>query len=204
MEEKKAMIAKIIEIEWDMFQHVQNIGGRASCQDDWETFEIMRLSQYENWTDAMLRLYLEHLLRSQQDGRNLIAEKYGRMMEFTDPQYYREEIEPKIPVLSETARRLIEEIVQILIPWEIDFCRKYPKLGRAGRPILSAGDASGFTSMETYARGELATYPERLLQAYFDYLQELREAGRSISVLDREVMTKLYGYASIRDAENSL
>ncbi len=204
MEEKKAMIAKIIEIEWDMFQHVQNIGGRASCQDDRETFEIMRLSQYENWTDAMLRLYLEHLLRSQQDGRNLIAEKYGRMMEFTEPQYYKEEIEPKIPALSETARRLIEEIVQILIPWEIDFCRKYPKLGRAGRPILSTGDASGFTSMETYARGELATYPEQLLQEYFDYLQELREDGKSISVLDREIMTKLYGYATIQDAENSL
>ncbi len=204
MEEKKAMIAKIIEIEWDMFQHVQNIGGRASCQDDRETFEIMRLSQYENWTDAMLRLYLEHLLRSQQDGRNLIAEKYGRMMEFTEPQYYKEEIEPKIPALSETARRLIEETVQILIPWEIDFCRKYPKLGRAGRPILSTGDASGFTSMETYARGELATYPEQLLQEYFDYLQELREDGKSISVLDREIMTKLYGYATIQDAENSL
>lgn len=204
MEEKKAMIAKIIEIEWDMFQHVQNIGGRASCQDDRETFEIMRLSQYENWTDAMLRLYLEHLLRSQQDGRNLIAEKYGRMMEFTEPQYYKEEIEPKIPALSETARRLIEEIVQILIPWEIDFCRTYPKLGRAGRPILSTGDASGFTSMETYARGELATYPEQLLQEYFDYLQELREDGKSISVLDREIMTKLYGYATIQDAENSL
>ena len=204
MEEKKAMIAKIIEIEWDMFQHVQNIGGRASCQDDRETFEIMRLSQYENWTDAMLRLYLEHLLRSQQDGRNLIAEKYGRMMEFTEPQYYKEEIEPKIPALSETARRLIEEIVQILIPWEIDFCRKYPKLGRAGRPILSTGDASGFTSMETYARGELATYPEQLLQEYFDYLQELREDGKSVSVLDREIMTKLYGYATIQDAENSL
>ena len=56
MKEKKDMIAEIMEIEWDMFQHVQNIGGRASCQDDWETFEIMRLSQYENWTDEMLRL----------------------------------------------------------------------------------------------------------------------------------------------------
>lgn len=204
MKEKKDMIAEIMEIEWDMFQHVQNIGGRASCQDDWETFEIMRLSQYENWTDEMLRLYLEHLRQSQQDGRNLIAEKYGRMMAFTEPEYYKEEIEPNIPALSETARKLIEEIVQILIPWEIDFCRRYPKLGRAGRPILSAGDASGFTSMETYARGELATYPDNLLQEYFDYLQELRETGKSISVLDREVMTKLYGYASIQDAEDSL
>ena len=36
--ETKQLIEEIIDIEWDMFQHVDNIGGRASCQDDFETF----------------------------------------------------------------------------------------------------------------------------------------------------------------------
>ena len=53
-EQRHGMIEEIIKTEWDMFQHVNNIGGRASCQDDWETFHIMRTSQYENWTDDLL------------------------------------------------------------------------------------------------------------------------------------------------------
>lgn len=32
------MIEEIIQREWDFFQKVQHIDGRASCQDDFETF----------------------------------------------------------------------------------------------------------------------------------------------------------------------
>ena len=39
---------------------------------------------------------------------------------------------------------------------------------------------------------------------YLDYMKVLKEEGKSISVMDREVMTKLYGYDSIEAAENSL
>lgn len=204
MDGKNAMISAIIGIEWDMFQHVNNIGGRASCQDDWETFEIMRKSQYENWTEDMLALYFDWVIKSQREGRNLIAEKYGRMMEYTEPQYYKAEIEPNIPLITEKMRIMIEEIVKILIPWEAEFLEKYPKLGRASRPIQAEGDVSGFTSMETYARGELGTYPESLLKIYLEYIKQLKEEGRSISVMDRETMTRLYGYESIEAAEESL
>ena len=38
---KQLSISEIISIEWDMFQQVQNIGGRAECQDDPETFQII-------------------------------------------------------------------------------------------------------------------------------------------------------------------
>ncbi len=46
-------IEKIINIEWDMFQNVHNIGGRASCQDDRRTFYIMRGSQFFCWNDIL-------------------------------------------------------------------------------------------------------------------------------------------------------
>lgn len=201
---KKEKINKIIEIEWNMFQNVQNIGGRASCQDDKETFVIMRTSQFENWTEALLDAYLAYIEKAEREGRNLIAEKYGRMMKYTEPKYYEEQIGPYIPALSAHAERMIEEVIAIIVPWEAEFAKRYPKLGRASRPVTAEGDKNGFTSMETYARGELGTYSEELLAMYLDYMKKLKEEGKSISVMDREVMTKLYGYDSIEAAENSL
>jgi hypothetical protein len=197
-------IARIIEIEWDMFQHVNNIGGRASCQDNKKTFVIMRQSQFENWTDELLHAYLAYIVKAEVEGRNLIAEKYGRMMKYTAPKYYEEQIEPYIPVLSEKSEQTIDDIIAIVVPWEVEFAKKYPKLGRASRPATSEGDASGFTSVETYLRGELGTYSEELLAMYLDYMKKLQAEGKSVSVMDRAVMARLYGYDSIEAAENSL
>lgn len=204
MEKREDKILKIISIEWDMFQDVNNIGGRASCQDDYETFEIMRRSQYENWTEEMLDIYLNWASISRKAGRNLVAEKYGRMMQHTDPLYYKEKIEPELPALSERQRELIDEITGVLVAWEDEFGRNYPKLSGAGRPVHEKDDTGGFTSVETYNRGELATYPVELLKAYKEYIDRLQSEGKSISVMDRETMAALYGYESIDDAEASI
>ena len=74
---KQELLDEIIGIEWDMFQHTNNIGGRASCQDDPETFYIMRAAQYANWTGAMLECWAGFIKQCEQEGRNLVAEKYG-------------------------------------------------------------------------------------------------------------------------------
>ena len=42
MTKKERFIDAVVDIEWIQFQQVHNEGGRASCQDDRETFEIMR------------------------------------------------------------------------------------------------------------------------------------------------------------------
>ena len=49
-----SVIEKIIELEWNQFQAVHNEGGRASCQDDRETFDIMRGSQFADWPQNLL------------------------------------------------------------------------------------------------------------------------------------------------------
>ena len=39
------LMSEIIKLEWDMFSHVSNVGGPASCQMRPDTFKIMRKSQ---------------------------------------------------------------------------------------------------------------------------------------------------------------
>ena len=198
------MIEKIIKTEWEMFQKVDNIGGRASCQDDYETFYIMRASQYGSWSEEMVGCYANFVENCRNEGRNLLTEKYARMMKFTHPAYYEKNIAPVLPEISEADYVLIDKIVKAMIVWETDFARKYPKISGAGRPLTSDGDASGFTSMETYARGELATYPHELLELYSDYVDRLTAEGKSLSLMNQEIMVKLYGYDTIEEAEASL
>ena len=136
----QTMIEAIIEIEWEMFQHTENIGGRTSCQDDFETFYIMRGSQYANWTDEMRECWLNFLKQSQAEGRNLVAEKYGRMMQFTNLHHYNKHIKPFVPAVPQSHYNMINTIVEAQIGWEKDFAAKYPKLSMAGRPVTSEGD----------------------------------------------------------------
>lgn len=91
-----------------------------------------------------------------------------------------------------------------MVGWETEFSRLYPKLSAAGRPITSDDDASGFTSMETYARGELSTYPLELLRLYSDYIDRLLSEGNSLSLINQQIMVELYGYDTIKEAEDSL
>lgn len=203
-EEKKLKIERIIDIEWQMFQKVENIGGRASCQDDFETFYIMRFSQYGSWTCEMVDYYLDFAEDSLLQGRNLVNEKYARMMEFTDPEYYHQVLEPYFPPVNDECLALIDKIVEAMITWEIEFSKLYPKLSAAGRPITSDGDASGFTSLETYARGELTTYPVELLRLYTKYVDRLHSEGKSLSLIIQEILVEFYGYDTIKEAEDSL
>lgn len=201
---KLEKIERIIEIEWDMFQHTENMGGRASCQDDFETFYIMRRTQYETWTDEMIDLYLDFSAGCQSKGRNLVTEKYANMMQYTDLHYYNKHLKPFLPETPAESFPLINKIVHAMIDWELDFAKAYPKLAGSGRPITSDMDKYGFTSMETYARGELETYPVALLKLYADYVDELKAEGKSLSLMSQEIMVKLYGYETIEEAEASL
>lgn len=201
---KLKQIEQIIDIEWDMFQHTENMGGRASCQDDFETFYIMRRTQYESWRDDMVEFYLTFAADCQRDGRNLVMEKYANMMQYTDLHDYNKHLKPYLPETPAASWPLINKIVKAMIAWESEFASAFPKLAGASRPITSDYDKYGFTSLETYARGELETYPVELLQLYADYIDQLQACGKSLSMINQEVMVKLYGYDSIEAAEASL
>ena len=201
---KAERIENILRIEWDMMQHTQNQGGRASCQDDYETFFVMRSSQYGSWRDDMVAYWEKFAAKCQEEGRNLVMEKYANMMQFTDLHYYNKHLKPYLPETPLESFPLINEIVKAMIQWELEFAAKYPKISGVGRPITSDQDKYGVTSLESYARGELETYPVELLQMYADYVKELQAEGKSLAMINQNIMVKLYGYGSIEEAEASL
>ena len=76
----------IVRHEWDQFQRTNNEGGRAACQGNWPVFHQMRLAQFLTWERPLLTSYAADLDAADHVGRNLVTEKYGRMMASTAPE----------------------------------------------------------------------------------------------------------------------
>ena len=201
---KLEKVEKIINLEWQMFQKVENIGGRADCQSDFDTFYIMRRSQYVNWIDVMLDCWIYYLEKSETEGSNMLSEKYASKMQYTNLHYYNKHLKPVLPATPVRVFRLINEIVEQMITWEEEFAAKYPLVSGTGRPIRSDEDYKGQTSLESYARGELETYPEELLIMYRDYIKELASKGESLAEKNQLTMVNLFGYDTIQEAEDSM
>ena len=81
----ESLIKETAEMEWELFDKVQNRGGRAACQDDRETFFLMRSSQFQAWPRELLESYRNDILSAREAGRNPLSEKYAYMMERPAP-----------------------------------------------------------------------------------------------------------------------
>jgi hypothetical protein len=200
-EAREAFMENIVKIEWDMFQKVEGLGGRADCQDQWPTFRIMRSSQYTDWPEEMLKSYYRDLEEANKAGRNLVTEKYAYMMESSSRDYFKTKLEPFLPQLDEEALSMIDEITGYLVECEKAFACQYPRLSSQGRPIEASSDTSSQTSVETYTRGELKTYSKDTLKLYRDYIRKSRSEGKNLALLVKEATVKMYGYESASDAE---
>ena len=77
---------------------------------DLATFRIMRISQYSAWGEELLESCLADLRAAQNQGRNLMTEKYARMMKTTFLDEY-PAIEKSLPPLDPAAARQIEDLV---------------------------------------------------------------------------------------------
>lgn len=197
---REELAAEIAGLEFEAFDKVQNEGGRASCQNDWSTFSIMRKSQYLTWDRAMLMQYLYDFHREYRRGHNLIEEKYGRMMESTAPEKY-EEIKDRFPELSEEKKAIIEQIVKLQVGWMEEFAGRYPGLAGNARHIHTWEDESFDTSYETYLRGELGTYSDKMLELYGRYVVGYARRGGNIARDIMEKNVKMYGYSGLDEAE---
>ena len=201
---REERIFEIVKIEWDMFQRVNNTGGRASCQDDPDTFFYMRMSQWAVYSDELLISYRKDLEEAWNCGRNFLFEKYGGMMKNTFREEY-EEIKDVLPKVSDHAAKVIDELAAIHVKWDRAFMEEYPHIRKNGRLFLSRDDSAwGGVSSETYFREEVATYSEHTL-----YLleKEMKEADRKGENLLKDMIAyeaAFYGYHSLEDAEKSL
>lgn len=195
------LINEIAALEWEDFQNVNNAGGRAACQDDKRTFEINRKSQFMAWNEPTLRSYLADLKAARAKGRNLLMEKYARMMARTHPEEYKK-LEPQLPTVSKEARALVDGIVYAQTSWQREFASSYPKLASRGRPVQSGdGDAAWLTSFETYLGGELLTYSIETLGLYATHIAMLKQQSVNMSLVSMEYMVKLSGFDSLEQAE---
>ena len=197
---REELAEEIARAEFEAFDKVRNEGGRASCQDDWATFSIMRKSQYLTWNQTMLMQYLYDFRREYERGHNLIEEKYGRMMESTAPGRY-EQIKGHFPQLTDEKKRIIQQICAMQVGWMEEFAAQYPALAENARSIHSYEDNPFNTSYETYLRGELGTYSDKMLELYGRYIVQYAREGKNPA---QDIMTnslRMYGYESVEEAE---
>ena len=194
------LVEKIAKLEFEAFDKVHNEGGRASCQNDWFTFSIMRKSQYQTWNRTMLMQYLYDFHREYTLGHNLIEEKYGRMMESTAPEKY-EEIKGHFPELTEEKKSIIEQICGMQVGWMEEFAGEYPALADNSRSIHTTEDNPFNTSYETYLRGELGTYSDKMLELYGRYIVDYARNNRNLAYDIMLNNVKMYGYGSLEEAE---
>jgi hypothetical protein len=199
--EKSRLIRDIVALEWEMFQKVEGIGGRAGCQDQYPTFEIMRSSQFLAWDPQSLDFYLQDLNQAKGTGRNLVTEKYAYMMESTDPEYYKVKLQPYLTPVGASKALLIRRILEQLVLWDKEVTTQYPKIALRGRPRETSANHNGFTSVETYMGGELKTYSEKTLQSLLDHILEVNARGGNMVRTILEHTTEQYGFASLEEAE---
>ena len=181
MDKKKDLISEIVEMEWAMFTSVRNRGGRASCQENPDTFKIIRTNTFMTWSEATLESYCEDLIRAKETGRNLMTEKYAHM-EGLSASLYPETVE------------MIDKIVKQERAWAEELMVKYPDVKMA-RPIYSSQDTLYVVSSETYSRGELATYSKKTLELYLRDILEMKtkDINRielAIALMSREFSEK--------------
>ena len=200
---KENLISRIISLEWKMFSAVQGIGGRASCQEDPETFTIMRHSQAVSWSDQTLESYLNDLTCADGSGRNLMTEKYARMMASTSPAEYLE-IKDRLPVVPSEISDMIKAVVKQVLVWEKQLIRLYPHVRKRGRPLYSSQDSLHVTSLETYLRGELSTFSIKTLTLYRQDIERYAAEKQNMCEIILENTIKKYGFKSLAAADEQL
>ena len=169
------LVREIISIELRMFLTVQT-SGPTTCQEQPETFKLMRRAGFHVLSTETLESYLQDLEEALDENRNLVTLKYARIDEL-------------IPCLNDNP--IIGKIVEIEERWFKELEKKYPSTFR-NRADFAAG---------TYLRSELETYSNRTLELYLKDLTKALYEGINLTAERYTYLFKQIGYNSIDDME---
>lgn len=175
-----AVLREIVALEWEQFDRVEGMFGRASCQDDLQSFFVYRLAQHLAFPRAALPYILDDLRSAEAGGRNLVEEKYARMMEATDPERYAATWAARLEAPSPVRAAVLGEIADLV----------RARLEEASRDLsVTSGHARGTVSEPgrvsalDYYLAEAAGYRLRTLFALRDGLLR-QERGRMNAIED--------------------
>ena len=163
------------------------------------------VGQFLTWERPLLTSYAADLDAADHVGRNLVTEKYGRMMASTAPENFTKNIEPYIPRLSEERAARQEQVIAQQVAWAKDFRERYPKLGEAMRALTTTEDTPSATSFETYLRGELGTYSDQTFERYEAMIGERAAASPQRNITEETLLhtVQLGGFDTLEEAEAS-
>ena len=172
---REELLHDIVAIELRMFLTVQT-SGPTTCQEQPETFKLMRRAGFHVLSAETLQSYLQDLEEALDEDRNLVTLKYARIDEL-------------IPCLNDNP--IIGKIVGIEERWFKELEKKYPATFR-NRADFAAG---------IYLRSELETYSDRTLELYLKDLTKALDEGINLTAERYTYLFKQLGYNSIDDME---
>lgn len=200
---KQALLSAILPIEWQMFSRVnEGVAPQAWCQQMPKTFAIMRSAQALSWTPEVMESYLGDLQDAVALGRNLMTEKYARMMRLQGR--IPDDASALVAPPSAEVEAIIQRIVEVSAQWRTESTEKYPKLISRGRVQSAADEGEDNVSFETYLQGELETYSPRTLELYLKMVELALSEGVNLEEECLKNTVSAYGFHSLEEAERNL
>lgn len=173
--DRERLLNEIVDIELRMFLSVQTEIPSA-CQEQPETFKLMRTAGFRVLSDETLESYRRDLEEAMEENQNLMALKYARMDDL-------------IPCLN--SNPIIDKIVEVEARWFNDLARRYP-LAFQGRADYAAG---------VYLRSELETYSNKTLESYLKDVTEAVAKDKNLTEERYAFIFREAGYDSIDSVE---